>query len=112
MNMNELNTVTRDLPFQVRPDRYSARNNVKPVNFFCIAPQAKAVCLVGGFNCWRPWETPMERQPDGSWTARVELHHGHHQYLFLVDGEPMLDPNAHGIGRNERGERVSLIAVS
>jgi hypothetical protein len=54
----------------------------------------------------------MKRQADGSWTARVELHHGYHQYLFVVDGEPMLDPNAHGIARNAKNEQVSLIAVS
>jgi hypothetical protein len=54
----------------------------------------------------------MHRDAGGSWTAQVQLHHGYHQYLFLVDGEPMLDPNAHGIARNEKNERVSLIAVS
>ena len=42
----------------------------------------------------------------------LELHHGHHRYLFVADGEPKLDPNATGIVRNERNERVSLIAVS
>jgi hypothetical protein len=42
----------------------------------------------------------------------VELHHGHHQYVFLVDGKPQLDPTASGIARNERNERVSLTAVS
>ena len=44
--------------------------------------------------------------------ASLELHHGHHQYLFVVDGEPMLDPSADGIARNDRNEPVSLIAVS
>jgi hypothetical protein len=42
----------------------------------------------------------------------LELTHGHHQYLFLVDGQPVLDPKASGIARNDRNERVSLIAVS
>ena len=101
-----------EFPFLIRPDRYSARNNVKPVNFFCVAPQAKSVSLVGKFNGWDVLSNPMQRQSDGSWTARVELHHGHHEYLFLVDGEPMLDPHANGIARTENGERVSLIAVS
>jgi 1,4-alpha-glucan branching enzyme len=110
--MNELETMIAEFPFRVGPNRYSAQNNVKPVNFYCTAPNAKAVCLVGDFNGWNPLANPMERDPVGSWTARVELHHGHHQYLFLVDGEPMLDPNAYGIARNERNERVSLIAVS
>lgn len=110
--MNELETMIAEYPFRVGANRYSAKNNVKPVNFYCVAPQAKAVSLVGDFNCWRPWDNPMQRQPDGLWTAQVQLHHGYRQYLFLVDGEPTLDPHANGIGRNERGERVSLIAVS
>jgi len=110
--MNELETALGEYPFLVRPDRYSAKNNVKPVNFYCAAPEAKAVCLVGDFNGWQPWANPMHRDASGSWTAQVELHHGYHQYLFLVDGEPMLDPNAYGIARNGKGERVSLIAVS
>jgi hypothetical protein len=56
--------------------------------------------------------TPMLRTPDGRWMASMDLHHGHHRYLFVADGQPMLDPKANGIVRNERNERVSLIAVS
>lgn len=91
-------------------DRLSAHNSQKPVNFFCAAPQAHNVELEGDFNDWRP--TPMTRTVDGWWTAQVEMCHGHHQYRFLLDGRPMLDPHATGIVRNERDERVSLVAVS
>jgi 1,4-alpha-glucan branching enzyme len=68
--------------------------------------------LVGDFNGWNGSATPMRRMPDGRWFASLELHHGHHRYLFMVDGEPMLDPNAYGIVRDHQGNRVSLIAVS
>jgi len=54
----------------------------------------------------------MTRSVDGWWLAQVELPHGHHQYRFLVDGIPMLDPQATGIVRDDHDERVSLIAVS
>ena len=54
----------------------------------------------------------MQRQVDGSWFLEVPLTHGHHQYLFVVDGTPKLDPKASGIARNDRNEPVSLIAVS
>lgn len=101
-----------EFSFSIRPDRYSAKNNVKPVNFYCLAPQAQSVSLVGKFNGWDVQSNPMQRQFDGSWTLQIKLPHGHHQYLFLVDGERMLDPHAYGIARNESGERVSLIAVS
>ncbi len=89
---------------------YSARNSHKPVNFYCAAPDAKLVALAGDFNRWQP--LPMQRTVDGWWLAQVHLCHGHYQYRFLVDGEPMLDPHATGIVRDEQGERASLMAVS
>ena len=82
------------------------------VDFICRAPQAKSVSLVGDFNGWQPTAHPMTRMPDGGWVIRMELSHGHHQYLFLVDGKPTLDPNAMGKVHNERNETVSLIAIS
>lgn len=33
-------------------------------------------------------------------------------YRFLVDGQPVLDPNATGVVRDAQGEKASLIAVS
>ena len=94
------------------PDRYSARKMVKPINFVCVAPGAGQVCVLGDFNAWNPDSHPMKRQPDGSWLVQIPLHHGHHHYLFLVDGKTVLDPRAQGIARNHQGERVSLMAVS
>jgi hypothetical protein len=54
----------------------------------------------------------MTRMPDGRWMASLELPHGYHQYLFLVDGKPVLDPAATGKARNEKNETVSLVAIS
>ena len=82
------------------------------VNFYCRAPEAKSVSLVGDFNGWAATAHPMTRMPDGGWVIRLELPHGHHQNLFLVDGKPTLDPNAMGKVHNERNETVSLIAIS
>lgn len=88
---------------------YSAKNSIKPVSFYCAAPHAKLVELAGDFNHWHP--LPMQRSVDGWWLAQVQLCHGHHQYRFLVDGKPMLDPHATGTIRDGNDERVSLIAV-
>jgi 1,4-alpha-glucan branching enzyme len=90
--------------------RYSAKNSLKPVNFFCAAPRAKIVQLVGDFNAWHPFS--MHRQLDGWWYIQIALSHGHHQYRFLVDGHPTLDPQASGVARDEGNEPVSIIAVS
>ncbi len=92
--------------------RRAAKRALHHVNFFCEAPGATQVCLAGDFNDWQPAALPMQRMPDGRWQAGVELAHGHHQYVFLVDGQPALDPRATGKARNERNEQVSIIAVS
>ncbi len=93
-------------------DRYSARKMAKPINFVCVAPEAKVVHLAGDFNDWHPTAHPMKRQPDGNWLLQVELNHGHHHYRFVVDGKAVLDPRAQGIARDHQGAKVSLIAVS
>jgi len=93
-------------------DRYSAKGSTRTINFLFLAPQAEEVSVVGDFNDWNPRANPMDRQPDGGWIARIPMHHGHHRYLFMVDGERMLDPRAHGQARMENNEKVSLVAVS
>jgi 1,4-alpha-glucan branching enzyme len=97
---------------QLGGPRFAAKVMAKPVNFYCAAPRAESVNLTGDFNKWNPSSLPMERRRDGWWFLQVPLTHGHHQYRFLVDGKPHLDPQATGIARDDRNEEVSLIAVS
>jgi 1,4-alpha-glucan branching enzyme len=85
---------------------------LRAINFICRATQATAVSLVGDFNDWNPISHPMKHMPDRSWLLTLNLKHGHHRYAFLVDGVLNLDPNAQGITRNDKGERVSLVPVS
>lgn len=91
---------------------YSARHMTKPISFFLAAPEAASVYLMGDFNHWSPSSHPMERRPDGWWLLQVPLPHGHHQYLFLVDGVPTLDPHGSGTVRSDRYKQVSLMSVS
>jgi 1,4-alpha-glucan branching enzyme len=96
----------------IKPNGYSAKNIIKPVPFICLAPDARQVHISGDFNDWDPVAHPMKRTPDGAWRVELQLNHGHHHYLFLVDGKPTLDPRAQGVARNEKNEKVSLVAVS
>jgi 1,4-alpha-glucan branching enzyme len=93
-------------------DRYSAKKNLKPINFVCNAPQANSVSVAGDFNQWDSSAHPLKKMPDGSWQGQIPVSHGHHRYVFMVDGVPTLDPKAQGVTRNDKNERVSLIAVS
>jgi len=90
--------------------RYSAHNSLRAISFYCAAPGAKAVYITGDFNRWA--RVPMNHRADGWWYVQITLCHGHHQYRFIIDGKPLLDPSASGVGRDEHGEQVSLVAVS
>ena len=91
---------------------YSAKKMAKPTNFYYAMPEAESVYIMGDFNDWNPTSLPMQRRVDGWWFVQVPLTHGHHHYLFLVDGVPTLDPHATGIARVDRYAQVSVIAVS
>ncbi len=93
-------------------NRYSAKKIARPVNFICLAPEAKKVSVIGDFNDWHPDALPMKQQHDGAWLVQAQLSHGHHHYQFLIDDKAQLDPRAQGVATNEKGEKVSLIAVS
>ena len=107
-----MNTAPDESEHTVSPRRYSAEQTRHHVAFFCDAPEAQSVRLVGDFNGWDLAATPMDRMPDGRWMVSLELHHGHHEYLFVVDGTPGLDPNASGTALREGTDPVSVIAVS
>jgi len=99
-----------DLNEQPAANRHATHNSLRQINFFCDAPRAKSVHLTCDFNHWEPVE--MQQRKYGWWYVQVLLCHGHHQYRFLVDGKPTLDPAATGVGHDSSGEQVSLIAVS
>src|SRR5262249_41987684 len=88
---------------------YSAKHTVKPINFYYAKSDARSVNLMGDFNDWNPKSLPMQRRVDGWWFIQVPLSHGHHQYLFLVDGAPTLDPQAAGTVQVHRYAKASVI---
>ena len=45
-------------------NRYSAKTHLKPINFYCNAPEAASVFIIGDFNDWNPTAHPMEKQYD------------------------------------------------
>lgn len=97
----------RESSSQVRYEK-----TVKPINFYYLAPEAESVYLIGDFNRWNPRAHPMEKRPDGWWYVQVPLSHGYHEYLYLVDGTPTLDPHATGVTANARYAKVSITGVS
>jgi 1,4-alpha-glucan branching enzyme len=60
--------------------------------FQITEPHASKVLLVGDFTDWQQHAIPMEKGPDGLWTAAVKLPPGSYNYLFIVDGQWCDDP--------------------
>jgi 1,4-alpha-glucan branching enzyme len=94
-----------------KEENQATNGSVEVVKFFYAAPEAEAVYLMGDFNDWNPASHRMQRA-GGWWYLQVPLTRGHHQYKFVVDGTPRLDPHAAGMTRNGRYHQVSIVAVN
>ena len=66
--------------------------NSKPHTFSFSAPDAMSVLLVGDFTHWQQEPISMHKNPNGIWSADVQLSPGKHTYRFIVDSEWRDDP--------------------
>ncbi len=69
--------------------------------FRLIAPGAERVFLVGDFNEWNPTVDRMV-QRDNGFEIRLFLVTGKYRYMFIVDGEPVNDPDSPAYGDDGR----------
>ena len=60
--------------------------------FFCSAPEANSVQLVGDFTHWQSKAINLVKQASGVWKTSVALAAGTYHYRFLVDGQWCDDP--------------------
>ena len=82
------------------------------VSFELIKPGAKSVYVAGSFNDWKPEQAPLAATTNGRWVGDLTLQPGRHEYLFVVDGQWIPDPNAKESIQNPFGGRNSIIGVS
>ena len=73
---------------------------------------AKQVCVAGDFNGWKPEATPLTQVSTGRWVGNVSMKPGRHEYLFVVDGQWLPDPNAKETVQNPFGGKNSVLTVS
>ena len=52
--------------------------------------------LIGTFTDWDQRPISFARLPDGNCFIQLQIHAGHYQYAFAIDGEVHLDPQASG----------------
>src|SRR5262245_6914349 len=68
------------------------------VKFALHAPGKKSVSVIGSFNDWSPNTDPMTADDDGTWTCRIKLPPGVHEYQYLIDGRRIVaDPYSHDV---------------
>jgi hypothetical protein len=77
-----------------------------------VKPEAKSVFVAGSFNEWNPARTPLTRKSDGKWVGDLSGITGRHEYLFVVDGQWLPDPNAEERVQNPFGGWNSVLVVA
>ena len=77
-----------------------------------LRPEARTVFVAGSFNGWKPETTPLRALGNGRWKGDLALNPGRYEYLFVVDGQWLPDPNARETVVNPYGGRNSVVRVA
>ncbi len=77
-----------------------------------VAPEARAVSIVGDFNGWRVARHPLELTDGQNWHITLQLAPGSYQYKFFIDGTRWEeDPQNPKRVVNEFGTSNSILEV-
>lgn len=89
----------------------SAKTAKKRINFNLRAPDAQEVSLAGSFNEWDPAIRQLKCDKKGVWRTWLNLPPGHHEYLFIVNGHWLEDPDCKNREANPYGSFNSVVRV-
>lgn len=70
------------------------------------------VSIVGSFNGWDPYMTPLSESSSGVFTTELKLRDGTYYYYFIVDGKKAMDPMNFFRAINREGEEVNKLEIS
>src|SRR2546421_146725 len=87
-------------------------NHINRVSFELVKSDAQKVCVAGSFNEWQPDRTPLVAVGNGRWVGNLPVKPGRYEYLFVVDGRWMPDPNAKETVQNPFGGQNSVLIAS
>jgi len=82
------------------------------VSFELVKADAQKVCVAGSFNQWQPEQTPLVPVGNGRWVGDLTVQPGRYEYLFVVDGQWLPDPNAKDSVQNPFGGKNSVLIAS
>jgi hypothetical protein len=81
------------------------------VSLELVKPGATTVCVAGSFNEWKPERTPLAPLGNGRWAGDLTVKPGRYEYLFVVDGQWLPDPNAGENVPNPYGGKNSVLVA-
>lgn len=102
----------RALPVTATPATATTGSKQGHVMLELVNPAAKNVFVAGSFNGWKPESTPLKPAGGGRWVGDLSVKPGRHEYLFVVDGQWLPDPNAKEAVQNPFGGTNSVLIVS
>jgi 1,4-alpha-glucan branching enzyme len=79
--------------------------------FTLQAGSAREVCLAGDFNQWKVCDTPLAKVAEDTWTISVDLPPGRHEYMFVIDGRWVTDPQAPAHVDDGFGNRNAVVVI-
>jgi hypothetical protein len=100
------------MSIKIEPVQSSAPVKVNHISLSLLKADAKKVCVAGTFNEWKPERTPLKPAGNGRWVGDLTVDPGKYEYLFVVDGQWLPDPNAKESVQNPFGGRNSVLVVS
>ncbi|WGK69972.1 glycogen-binding domain-containing protein [Candidatus Haliotispira prima] len=82
-------------------------------DFYAYFEPEEHVYILGSFNNWSPFISPLEEVEPGKYYIRIRhLQPGEYQYYFWVGGVKHLDSRNYRVVINNEGERVSIFTVT
>lgn len=82
------------------------------VEFFVTAQPGSSVAVVGTFNGWDPFMTPLREVAPGEFSRRLRLGTGEHLYYYVVDGLRIPDPLNERRRWHTSGLVVSVVSLN
>ena len=83
-----------------------------PITFSIYAPEADSVAVAGSFNDWSSTAHTMRKKKDGTWTKKISLPSGRHEYQFVINGELWeSDKNAQAYCPNDFGGMNAVLVI-
>jgi 1,4-alpha-glucan branching enzyme len=102
-------TVAAKAPVAAKP--VETPKSVTPkVRLEITKPGAKSVAVAGTFNSWQPEQASATS--NGSFAKELTIAPGRYEYMFVVDGQWVADPNAKEFAPNPFGGQNSVLVIN